>query len=120
MYIDAVSYTSLDFMYLIKPSIPYFEQQCYSVEDQGPDGLGAPPVSLIQSLRLSGVSLHFKEPLTALLISTFSPFSQTQTQIMCISVLTLYVCLFLVLSLIFVKVELSDLHAIYIYIYANM
>lgn len=39
--------------------------------EQGPDGSGGPLVFPRQPLCLSASSLHFKEPLTALLISTF-------------------------------------------------
>lgn len=52
----------------------FFVPQPRSLGEQGPDGSGAPSVSLHQPLCLSASSLHFKEPLTALLISTFSSF----------------------------------------------
>lgn len=83
-------------------------QPCFARE-QGPDGLGGPSVFSQQPLCLSASSLHFKEPLTALLISTFSPFfSDTNNKKTFICVVTI-VCIFSLLChfLIFCCLKMS-------------
>ena len=79
----------------------FFVPRPRSLGEQGPDGLGgAPPPSTPphptphQPLCLSASSLHFKEPLTALLISTFSHFlPDTDNTFICLLILVLHLYL---------------------------